>query len=93
MAKKSIDLPTFKKKIVESFCEKITDKVFLMIQNDRELMHDYLQIIAQNNTVANVNSQIAKAIKDRFKLENKHFKNSDPESVLIQTHEVFEFKS
>jgi hypothetical protein len=84
-----MEIKAFKTKVVDMFCEKITDKVFLMIQNDRQLMHEYLQIIANNNSVANVNSQIAKEIKDRFNLSNLNLKNDSPESFLIQSHEEF----
>lgn len=80
----------FKKKVIDSFCETLTDKVFLMIQNDRELMHEYLKIIANSNSVASVNSEIAKEIKKRFKLKNVNQRNFTPESFLIQTHEIFE---
>ncbi|MEI6823477.1 MAG: hypothetical protein WCL51_16215 [Bacteroidota bacterium] len=84
-----MSLQVFKKKVVDIFCENITDKVFLMIQNDRKLMYEYLKIIEENNSIANVNSQIAKEIKKRFSLENKDFKNVEPESFLIQSHEEF----
>lgn len=84
-----MELKNFKELVVEKFCATITDKVFLMIQNDRELMRDYLDIISQNNSVANVNGQIAKEIKKRFNLENKDLRNCNPESFLIQSHEEF----
>ncbi len=82
-----MELKEFKEKVVEKFCATITDKVFLMIQNDRELMRDYLDIISQNNSVANVNGQIAKEIKNQFKLKNKGLRNNNPESFLIQSYE------
>lgn len=84
-----MELKEFKEIVVEKFCATITDKVFLMIQNDRELMRDYLDIISKNNSVANVNGQIAKEIKKRFNLENKDLRNNNPESFLIQSHEEF----
>ena len=41
----------------------ITDTVFLTIQSDRKLMHDYLQTIATQRNLAYINSEIAKEIK------------------------------
>jgi|AntAceMinimDraft_16_1070373.scaffolds.fasta_scaffold692454_2 hypothetical protein len=85
-------MKNFKKKVIDSFCENLTDRVFLMIQNDRDLMHDYLKIIANSNSVASVNSELAKEIKKRFKLDNINQRNKNPESSLIQGHEMFETK-
>lgn len=84
------DLNVFKSKVVDQFCETITDRIFLMIQNDRELMQEYLSIIEKGNSRANINSQIAKEIKKRFKLNNQNIKNMEPQSVLIASHEQFD---
>ncbi len=83
---KTNKLPDFKRKVVERFSQRITDYVFLMIQNDRELMGEYLHVIAQNKSLANVNSQIAKEIKKSFNLENFDSTKTDyqPSSFLIQ---------
>lgn len=85
-------LINFKSKVVDQFCETITDRIFLMIQNDRELMQEYLSIIEKGNSRANINSQIAKEIKKRFKLNNQNSKNKEPQSVLIASHEQFDAK-
>ena len=84
------DLTSFKKKVIDLFSEKLTDKVFLMIQNDRELMREYLQIIANNKSLGYVNSTIAKEVKKRYDLQNLTQKNKEPESFLIKGHEMFE---
>ena len=84
------NLNDFKKEVVDLFCETLTDKVFLMIQNDRELLHDYMLIVSKSTSLANVNSEIAKEVKKRFDLENQNNKNKQPESFLIQSHEIFE---
>ncbi|REE78825.1 hypothetical protein BX611_2960 [Lutibacter oceani] len=86
------DLKDFKEKVIDLFSEKLTDKVFLMIQNDRELMRDYLAIIEKSNSLAYVNSEIAKEVKKRYDLKNLNQRNEEPESLLIQTHEMFETK-
>lgn len=83
-------LDNFKKKVIKVFSEQLTDKVFLMIQNDRDLMREYLAVIEKSKSLANVNSEIAKEVKKRFKLKNLNQKNKSPESFLIQGHEMFE---
>lgn len=84
------NLNDFKTKVVDQFCETITDRIFLMIQNDRDLMQEYLSIIEKGKSRANINSQIAKEIKKRFKLDNQNIKNKEPESSLIVSHEQFD---
>lgn len=67
----------------------ITDTVFLMIESNRQLMHDYLQTIATQGNVAYVNSEIAKEIKRFFGLNNA-VENRYPNSVLIQSYMEFQ---
>jgi len=83
-----MDLNEFKETVVTEFCERITDKVFLMIQNDRELMREYLHVVEENTSLSYVKSAIASEIKQRFDLENIGERNN-PESFLIQGHEKF----
>ena len=49
--------------------KKITDEVFLLIQSDRELMRQYLDLVA-NNGVATTNRLIGKTVKNRYGLDN-----------------------
>jgi hypothetical protein len=88
--KKNIEIKEFKQKVMDKFCEELTDQVFLMIEQDRNLLHEYMLLIAQNKSLSNINSQIAKAVKNRFDLDNKHQENKNPNSKLIQAHERFE---
>lgn len=85
-------LDEFKEKIIDIFSGQLTDKVFLMIQNDRELMREYLSIIEKSKSLAYVNSEIAKEVKKRYDLKNLNYRNEKPESLLIQGHEMFETK-
>jgi hypothetical protein len=100
-----MNLNVFLPRLMAEFCRKynitgrtlpvgfniatITDTVFLMIQNDRNLMHDYLQTIANQGNVGYVNSEIAKEIKRYFGLKNIG-ENKFPNSVLIQSFEEFQ---
>lgn len=86
------ELDNFKKKVIEDFALQITDKVFLMIQNDRTLMKEYLSLIEKNDSLASINREIAKEVKKRFNLESLGEKNKEPKSFLIQGHELFETK-
>ena len=83
------ELNEFKEKVINQFSEKLTDKVFLMIQNDKELMKDYLSIIEKSSSLKYVNSEIAKEVKNRYKLQNLEKRNEQPESILIPSHEMF----
>lgn len=88
--KKNVEIADFKRKVLDKFCEVLTDQVFLMIEQDRNLLHEYMLLIAKNKSLSNINSQIAKEVKKRFYLENKHQENKNPKSKLIQAHEKFE---
>jgi len=74
--------------VFEKFNNVLTDEVFYFIENDRELLHDYL-LLLQDNKLNVVNSTIAKMIKDKYGLENLWTKNKEPRSKLIQSHERF----
>lgn len=77
----------FSNQLLDKFSEEITDQVFLFIQNDKELMHQYLNLISKKE-IKSVNSSIAKSIKKRYNLSNKS-KNTEPKSILIQSFEEF----
>jgi hypothetical protein len=77
----------FTKKAIDKFTIDITDKIFLLIQNDQELMQDYLNLLSDNKRNV-INSSIAKAIKDKFNLDNIG-ESQKPESTLIKTFEQF----
>lgn len=86
------NLNDFKKKVVDEFTTQLTDKVFLMIQNDKELMKEYLSIIEEGSSLAYINSEIAKEIKKRYDLDKLNKKNEMPVSNLIQSYELFKTK-
>lgn len=63
-----------------------------MIQNDRELMKEYLSIIEKSKSLAYVNSEIAKEVKKRYDLKNLNQRNEGPKSLLIQGYETSKTK-
>lgn len=83
------DLSIFTEKVCNQFAKKITDEVFLMIQNDRELMHQYL-ILARSNSIDTINQQIGKAVKNKFNLKPADMRKPNPTSTLIQSHQKFD---
>ncbi len=80
----------FTKKAIDKFTADITDNLFILIQNDKELMQDYLNLL-ENNKRNVVNSSIAKAIKDSYNLDNSG-ESQNPKSTLIKTFEQFKIK-
>ena len=78
----------FNDKVLDRFTANITDRVFLMIQDDRELIEDYLNLLKGNERNV-INSEVAKAIKSKFHLENSSECDS-PESLLIKSYTRFE---
>jgi hypothetical protein len=67
---------------------RITDEVFLIIQNDPELMHEYLRAVEESG-LDTVNQQIGKAVKTRFDLTNDDVREKNPRSTLIRSHQMF----
>ena len=86
----SSDAATFAEKALAKFSKQITDEVFLLIQNDRELMHEYLRLVEASGLDA-VNQSIGRKVKERFGLQNviDDPREESPRSTLIQSHQRF----
>jgi len=69
--------------------KRITNEIFLIIQNDRELMHEYL-LAVESNQLKTVNQQIGKAVKAAYGLVNADEREDNPSCTLIQSHQIFE---
>ena len=82
-------LNDFVRQVLERFSAEITDNVFLLIQNDHELMGAYLSLV-QENTVLAVNTTIGKEIKKKYNLVNQNTRQGKPKSTLIKSHQIFE---
>jgi len=76
-------------KAISKMNERITNEVFLIIQNDRELMHDYLRVVEKKG-LDSVNQQLGKIIKDAYALKNINDREDNPSCTLIQSHQKFE---
>lgn len=74
----------FIKKTLELFTEQITDRLFLFIQEDKDLMNEYREIVCRDG-LGEVNKSLGMAVKKHFNLDNNG-EESSPKSILISTY-------
>ena len=74
---------------IAEFKRRTTNAVFLIIQSDRELMHDYLRAV-ECEGLDKVNQTIGKEVKQQLGLTNAPDRQQQPKSTLIQSHQIFE---
>lgn len=79
-------LSEFNEVVLNRFTQEIVDRVFLMIEGDRDLMQLYLDAVGQENKKA-VNSHLAKAIKERYGLAGSGSYQTGPRARLIKEYE------
>jgi hypothetical protein len=84
-----MELPELSNKVLSQFSKSITDKVFLLIQSDKELMNDYLRTV-QEKGLDVTNRHLGKAIKSRFNLDNDSQREDFPTSTLIKSYQQFQ---
>jgi len=77
------------KTAIQKFNERITNEIFLIIQNDRELMYEYLRLV-ESKGLDIVNQSIGKEVKKAYGLTNIDDREDDPSCTLIQSHQKFE---
>lgn len=73
---------------IKKMNKRITNEVFLIIQNDR-LMKEYLRAVEQN-TLDTVNQTIGKEVKKAYRLSNMNDREDNPSCTLIQSYQKFE---
>lgn len=84
-----MEIKDFTEKVFEKFNKQMTDEIFYFIENDRELLHDYLLLL--NKHELNVlNSNIAKRIKEKYSLKSIEVSKEETKSKLIQSYTKFE---
>lgn len=79
----------FADKVIGIKNKTITDEIFLLIQNDKALMKEYLRLV-ETNSLDVVNRTIGKEIKKYYNLSNDTNRNECPKSTLISSHQEFE---
>lgn len=76
----------FFNEVFDKFSKDITDKIFLMIENDPELMDKYSSLVGDDKKVKDkLNTELGRAIKKKYNLENIK-ENNNPESSLIKSY-------
>ena len=77
-------------KVIKSFNEKIsedvTDRVFLMIEHNEELMKEYREIAYDDKLKRGLNSRLGRLIREEFHLKNIG-RCYTPRSKLIRSYE------
>ncbi|MBW7992379.1 MAG: hypothetical protein FVQ84_20515 [Planctomycetes bacterium] len=76
-------------KAIARMNKRITNEIFLTIQNDRELMLEYLRAVEASG-LDTVNKTIGKEVKKAYLLTNIDDREDDPSCTLIQSHQKFE---
>lgn len=87
------ELRKFIDKALKQFKERMTDNLFVMIQNDRELFLEWNKL-TKDIEMNFINGEIAKETKKKFRLTDKNIKkkkirNEKPKSVLIESFQEF----
>ncbi|HEX74611.1 MAG TPA: hypothetical protein G4N93_05620 [Dehalococcoidia bacterium] len=80
-----MNLQDFKEKALTQFTQEITDLFFCYIEDDEDLMHDYLRVIGREGDLDTTNQKLGEAVKSWFKLENGEI-NREPMSKLIESY-------
>ena len=69
--------------------KRITNEIFLIIQNDRDLMQAYLRAVEEHRLDL-TNQTIGKEVKRAYGLINIEDREENPSCTLIQSHQRFE---
>ena len=70
---------------------RITNEIFMIIQNNRELMQSYLRAV-ESDGLDVVNQIIGKNVKESYELDNVNERENNPSCTLIQSHQKFKAK-
>jgi hypothetical protein len=70
--------------------KSITDEVFLLIQNNKDFMQQYLRFVEEKG-LGVVNRHIGRAVWSKYNLTpDSGSINTEPKSTLISSHQEFE---
>lgn len=69
--------------------KKITNEIFLIIQNNQDLMKEYLRAV-ETHGLDIINRTIGKEVKNAYGLANMNDRENNPLCTLIQSHQKFE---
>jgi hypothetical protein len=88
MVGKNMEIKDLFDKVISRKNKRITDEIFLLIQSERELMREYLELVHEKGLVV-VNRQIGKMVMQRYGLNHEDARNESPESTLISSYTEF----
>ena len=69
--------------------KRITNEIFMVIQNNRDLMQEYLRAV-EDEGLDTVNQTIGKEVKAIYQLSNINDREDNPRCTLIQSHQKFD---
>lgn len=75
---------TFIDSVLARFTEQITDRLFLFIQENKDLMDEYRETVCRDG-LQEVNKNLGMAVKRHFNLDNGG-EESTPKSILISSY-------
>lgn len=80
--------------VFPKFEKEITDQIFLFIENDKELLNQYHDVLSESEArqLKYVHSNIAQMIADRYGLKNNGVEVKPTKSKLIQGYHQLEKK-
>ena len=79
-------------KAMNKLNRRLTDLVFLTIQNDRELKHDFMSAVGRFGWET-VNQTVGRRVECRYGLERDGDRRNDaPESILALSYSELRFK-
>ena len=76
-------------KAISRMNKRITNEIFMIIQNDRNLMQGYLRAVEERG-LDTLNQNIGKKVKTAYHLKNLDDREDNPRCTLIQSHQKFE---
>ncbi len=74
---------------IDKLNKRITNEIFMIIQNNRKLMHEYLRSVEASG-LDSVNQAIGKEVKGAYRLINIDDREDNPSCTLIQSHQKFQ---
>ena len=78
-------LNEFQQHALSEFTREITDLFFCYIEDDKDLMQEYLRVIGRESNLDATNRNLGLAVKEWFNLENGD-ENKEPLSHLIRSY-------
>jgi len=77
-----MDIKDLVEEVIALKNKSITDEVFLLIQNNRNFMQKYLQLVHEKG-IQTVNQNIGKMVMTKYGLTPDTGRNNEPKSTLI----------